>query len=281
MLVEKLRKIQPEIVVMEATGGYQTPLAEALHNAGIAFAVVNPRQVRDFARSLNRLGKTDSLDALTLAQFGQSRKLIPQVPNPPEYLEISHLLRRRDQLQAMITAEKGHLEHTPEGLRGKLLELMNILETHLKDIDNQIKKLIRAVPELAQQDMLIQSIPGVGPVSSATLLACLPELSTIGRKQAAALVGVAPFNRDSGKYRGQRHIFAGRARVRHVLYCALRPCLQHNPVVQKWFEHFLSLGKPYKVAAIACVRKLLIVIRAMLISKTCWNQDLHLQPLDA
>lgn len=274
-LVAALRKLQPEIVVMEATGGYQTALVTALHEAGIAYAVVNPRQVRDFARSLNRLGKTDTLDALTLAEFAQSRKLVPDTSKAPERVELSFLLRRREQLQGMITAEKSHLEHTPAQFRRELLELLGILAQRLKNIDKQIKQIIAATPVLAEQDAIIQSIPGVGPVTAATLLAFLPEITLLGRKQVCALVGVAPYNRDSGNYRGQRHIFAGRAQIRKVLYCALRPCLQFNPVAKKWFDHFLSRGKAYKVAAIACVRKVLVVIRAMLVSNTHWNPNIH------
>lgn len=275
-LVKKLLVIRPEIVVLEATGGYQNDLEVALHEAGIVYAVVNPRQVRDFARSLNRLGKTDKLDALTLAEFALSRKLIPTVPKPKECKEISFLLRRREQLQDMITAEKNHLEHTPAAFRQGLLELLDTLARHLRDIDKQIRQRILANQSFAEQDKIIQSIPGIGPVTSATLLSSLPEIRFLGRKQVCALVGLAPYNRDSGNYRGQRHIFAGRAFVRKILYCTLRPCLQFNSVVKKWFNHFISLGKPYKVAAIACVRKLLVVIRAMLVSNTHWDETLHI-----
>lgn len=274
-LVTALRGLQPEIVALEATGGYQNAVVTALHEAGIACAVVNPRQVRDFARSLNRLGKTDKLDALSLAEFALSRKLSPSTPKASNLVDMAFLLRRREQLQGMITVEKSHLEQTPASYRDELLEHITILAQRLKNVDKQIQQLVRDTPALAEQDKVIQSIPGVGPVTSATLLAHLPEITRIGRKQVCALVGVAPFNRDSGKYRGQRHIFAGRAQIRKVLYCTLRPCLQFNPIVKKWFDHFIAAGKPYKVAAIACVRKLLVVIRAMLISNTHWNSNLH------
>lgn len=274
-LIATLQTLRPEIVVMEATGGYQTAAAHALFSANIPCAVVNPRQVRDFARSLNRLGKTDKLDAVSIAQFAQSRKLTPDTPKTPERVEIGFLLRRRDQLQAMITAEKNHLEQAPEPLRAEMQEHIGILAQRLKSVDAQIKQRIQESSTLAEQNAVIQSIPGIGPVTSATLLAFLAEITQVGRKQLCALVGVAPFNRDSGKYRGQRHIFAGRAQIRKILYCALRPCLQFNPVVKKWFNHFISQGKAYKVAAIACVRKLLVVIRAMLISNTHWNEKMH------
>lgn len=274
-LIAALCEIRPEIAVLEATGGYQNAVVAALHEAGIPYAVVNPRQVRDFARSLNRLGKTDKLDALSLTEFALSRKLVPNTPKAPALVDMTFLLRRREQLQGMITAEKNHLEQTPESYRNELLDHMDILSQRLKNIDKNIQQLIRNTPDLTEQDKVIQSIPGVGPVTSATLLAHLPEITLAGRRQVCALVGVAPYNRDSGKYRGQRHIFAGRSQIRKVLYCALRPCLQFNPVIKKWFNHFISLGKNYKVAAIACVRKLLVVIRAMLISNTHWNPKLH------
>jgi transposase len=270
-LVQRLQTLQPDMVVLEATGGYQDALASALHDAGIAYAVVNPRQVRDFARSLNRLGKTDKLDALTLAQFGESRKLAPTIPLTPGHREIAFLLTRREQIQGMIIAEKNHMEHASSKYLPEILDHVMNLGQRLKAIDKKIQEIIASTPEFAEQDRIVQSIPGVGPVMSATFIAGLPEIALTGRKQLGALVGLAPFNRDSGKYRGQRHIFAGRAKVRKVLYCVLRPCLQFNPVVKKWFEKFRAAGKPYKVAAIACARKLLMVIRAMIISKTLWD----------
>lgn len=271
LLVKELQTLHPQMIVLEATGGYQNNLVAALHKASLPLKVVNPRQVRDFARSLNRLGKTDSLDALTLAEFGQSRKLIPDTPKDDSLAQISYLLRRREQLQGMITAEKSHLEHTPVQYHDEGIELIDILTKYLKAADKEIKKIIKSNEEFTKKSDIIQSIPGVGPVTAATLIAELPELPGLGRKQACALVGVAPFNRDSGKYRGQRHIWAGRASVRKVLYCTLRPCLQFNPIVSAWFEHFRKMGKAYKVAVVACMRKLLVVIRAMLITKTTWE----------
>lgn len=274
-MIPWLAKQNPKIVVLEATGGYQNALTQALAEAKIPYTVVNPRQVRDFARSLNRLGKTDKLDALTLAEFALSRDLTPDTPKPVELRQMACCLRRREQLQAMITMEKGHLEQSEAGIRQDILELIALLKKQLHNNDKQIRVIIQASPDLSDQDKLIQSIPGLGPVASATLLAHLPELGNAGRKQICALVGVAPFNRDSGKYRGQRHIYGGRAQVRKVLYCILRPCLQFNPVVRKWFDNFIARGKAYKVAAIACVRKLLVVIRAIVVSGKAWDASLH------
>lgn len=274
-LIKTIRKIKPELVVMEATGAYQFDLVERLHQANIPLHVANPRQIRDFARSLGRLSKTDALDALTIAQFAQSRKLEPQPPKRECLVQLSNLLKRREQLQEMLIIERNHLEHIAEALKPQVLQHMQMLKVLIGDMEKQIKQVIAAHSDLTAKDEIIQSLPGLGLISSATLLAELPELEDLGRKEAAALVGLAPFNRDSGKYRGQRHIFAGRARIRKVLYCALRPCLQFNPVVRKWFDHFLSKGKAYKVAAIACCRKLLIVVRSMLISNTYWQPDQH------
>lgn len=257
------------------SGGYQNVLVDALHHAGLPVHVANPRQIRDFARSLNRLGKTDALDALTIAEFAHSRKLPAQKAKPEALRDISNLLRRREQLQGMLLAEKNHLEQTPLPLQSEILELIKIIRCRVANLEKQIKTLIEKHENLSRMNAIIQSIPGVGPIMAATLIADLPEIMTFGRKQIAALVGLAPFNRDSGKYRGQRHIFAGRARVRKTLYCVLRPCLQFNSIIRKWFERFLANGKHYKVAAIACCRKLLVVIRAMLISNTYWNPDLH------
>lgn len=271
-LIKEIQKVCPQITVLEATGGYQNNFVAAMHEAGLPVKVVNPRQVRDFARSLNRLGKTDALDARTLAEFGQSRKLIADRPKVPQLAQISYLLKRRDQIQDMITAEKSHLEHTPEKYQKNMRELIDILLKHLHAADKEIKEIMSSNPDFATKDAIIQSIPGVGPVTAATLIAELPELSALGRKQACALVGVAPFNRDSGKYRGQRHIWAGRSQIRKVLYCAIRPCLRFNPTVNAWFERFRKAGKPYKVAVVACMRKLLVIIRSMLISVTQWEQ---------
>jgi Transposase and inactivated derivatives len=177
----------------------------------------------------------------------------------------------------MLLSERNHLELISEALRPQILEHAALLKSMVSDMEKQIKLLIDAHSDLKDMDQLIQSIPGLGLISSATILAELPEISTLGRKQLAALVGLAPFNRDSGQYRGQRHIYGGRAIVRKVLYCALRSCLRFNPVVRQWFDHFISLGNPYKVAAIACCRKILGVIRAMLISNTLWEPEMHLK----
>lgn len=274
-LVEHIKQIAPEIVVLEATGGYQNALVESLHQASLPVKVVNPRQVRDFARSLNRLGKTDALDARTLAEYGQSRELKADRPRDANRIALSQLLLRRRQLHDLITIEKGHREHASESIAAGITELITLMGSLLKSIDTEIQGLKKRVPEFATHDAILQSIPGVGPVVSATLYAEMPELPDLNRKEVAALVGVAPFNKDSGKYRGQRHIWSGRSKVRATMYCAMRSGIIWNPVIKSWFERFRAAGKPYKVAVIACVRKLLVVIRAMLKNGTKWDNSLH------
>ncbi len=274
-LVKHIRKISPDMIVLEATGGYQSALVESLHEALLPVKVTNPRQVRDFARSLNRLGKTDKLDAKTLAEYGQSRELKADQPRDVNRKALSRLLLRRGQLQDLISMERGHMEHADGAIAVGIKEHLTLMACLLKDVDKEIQEVKKSVPEFAAHDEIVQSIPGVGPVVSATLYAEMPELPELNRKELAALVGVAPFNKDSGKYRGPRHIWSGRSKVRTTMYCAMRAGIIWNPVIRSWFERFRAAGKAYKVAVIACVRKLLVVIRAMLKNGTKWDQNLH------
>lgn len=272
-LISKIKKTNPDLVILEATGGYQNLLVEQLHNHSVPVKVVNPRQVRDFARSHNQLAKTDKLDALILAEFALSRELEPDLPSDPDRRFLSALQQRRRQLVDMLTLETGHLEHTPVEFQEGLLAHIAFLKDDISNLEKQIKATVKNRKDFAAQDEIMQSIPGVGCVVSTTIIAELPEITQVNRKQIAALVGVAPFNRDSGRYRGQRHIWSGRKKVRHAMYAAMRACLLFNPVIKGWFERFRAAGKAYKVAVIACVRKLLLVIRAMLISGTKWQEN--------
>ncbi|UQZ87763.1 IS110 family transposase [Deltaproteobacteria bacterium Smac51] len=273
--IESLAHDQPEMVIFEATGGYQNQLAEALFKAGIPLKAANPKQIRDFARSLGRLGKTDSIDAEIIARFAQSRELKPDQPKAPQLLQISELLLRREQLITMITMEKGHRENTRPTMKNSIDQHIKMLQSQILELDKGIRQLVVASEETRGADEILRSIPGVGPITAAVIIAEMPELTSLRRKQAAALAGVAPFNRDSGQYRGQRHISGGRKKVRNILYCIMRTCLIHNPVVKKWYEGFRAKGKAYKVAVIACVRKLLMVMRAMLISNSTWDIQKH------
>ncbi len=272
-----VKKQKPQLVLLESTGCYQASLVEALHNAGVPVKVLNPRQVRDFAKSLNRLGKTDQLDARMLVQFGQSRELEADEPKDKVLVRISQILQRRSQIQVLITAEKNHLESAAPEIVTGIQQTIVLLSNQLKELNKAIREIIASNPKFLEQDAIIQSIPGLGPVVSATLIAEFPELIRVGRKEAAAIAGVAPFNRDSGKFLGKRHIAGGRGKIRTALYCAMRPCLIHNAIVRAWFERFRAAGKPYKVAVVACIRKLLSVIRAMLINNVAWDETRFIQ----
>lgn len=271
-LVKILAKLKPTLVVLEATGGYQTPLVTALHKAQIPVKVVNPRQVRDFARSFNQLAKTDALDARILAAFAGSRKLEPDAPRPDELLVLEALLLRREQLIAMITMEKAHKETVLPALKTHIDENIMLLQGQVKKLEIQAHNIISQKQELRCQYERLISVPGVGPILATTLIALLPELGTLNRKQIAALVGLAPFNRDSGKFRGQRHIWAGRAKIRKVLYAAMRATVQWNKRVKSWFERLRKAGKPYKVALVACMRKLLVILNSMTKTGSQWEE---------
>ena len=270
-LLDELKELQSALVVLEATGGYERRVVKAMQEADIPVKVLNPRQVRDFARSLNLLSKTDKQDAMLLARFAQSRHLEADDPKNPDREDVACLLKRREQLIQMITMEKSHLEHAPANIAPEIEDNIARLLERVKKLDKDINGRIISNAEFAAQDEIQQSIPGVGPVLSATLIAYLPELGKLNRKQLASLVGIAPFNRDSGAFRGQRHIHAGRRNIRKALYNVMRSAITWNPVVKRWFEHYRKAGKAYKVAVVACMRKLLSVINTMISTATFWN----------
>ena len=251
-LIRHIKRKLPRIVVMEATGGYQTLLATALHQADIPVKVVNPRQVRDYARSLNHLAKTDKIDAKVIAAFAQSRELVPDTPKAAERSNMEKLLLRREQLISMVVMEKGHRETASEAIKVEIDEHISLLKKQVKMLDKQLREAIQAAQDLAELDGILQSVIGIGPIASATLIACLPELGTLNSKEIAALAGLAPFNRDSGKFRGKRHIHAGRGKVRKTLYAAMRAAVRWNQTIRGWFDHYRAAGKPYKVAVVSC-----------------------------
>lgn len=277
-IIDDLQDKDIRIVVLEATGGYQTALVVALHQKNIPFKVVNPRQVRDFARSMNRLAKTDKIDATILAEFALSRVLLPDTPKNSTLILIEKLLLRREQLLSMTTMEKGFRENTDGEILQHIEEHIKLLEAQVKSIDSEIRAAVKSSQELETKNTLLQSVKGIGPVVAATLIACLPELGQLNRKEIAALVGLAPFNRDSGSYRGQRHIWAGRAKIRRVMYSAMRSSVIWNPTIRTWFEHFRAAGKPYKVAVIACMRKLLVILNSMVKTGTPWQPIHYIYP---
>lgn len=270
-LIAVLKRIQPRLIVLESSGGYQRVLVATLGAAGLPIVVVNPRQVRDFARAMGVLAKTDTIDAMVLARFAE--KVDPPIrPIPePELVDINALLARRRQLVKDRTSETNRLEQcTCARVRTSHNTVIDLLSREIADIDNDLDQRIRNSPIWQHKVALLTSVPGVGDVTARTLLAFLPELGTINRQTIAALVGVAPINRDSGLMRGRRSIFGGRAVVRHVLYMATLTARRHNPDIKRHYEQLVARGKPKLVALIACLRKLLVTLNALIKHQTMW-----------
>ena len=272
-----IQKLSPTLVVLEATGGMELPLTASLAVAGVPVAVVNPRQVRDFAKATGKLAKTDSLDAQVLAHFSAAIRPMPRpLPNATSQEFVAVLARRR-QLVQMLTAKRNRFLTARKTVRERIQAHISWLEQELANTDRDLDHGIRESPLWHEKNTLLQSVPGVGPVLSATLLAQLPELGTLNRKQIAALAGVAPLNRDSGHFRGKRTIWGGRATIRAVLYMATLSATQHNPVIRAFYKHLCVVGKAKKVAITACMRKLLTILNAMLKHYTPWHYvDSHI-----
>lgn len=269
--VSKFKELSPELVVLEATGGFEVFLATELVVAKIPTAVVNPRQVRDFAKSVGMLAKTDILDARIIARFAATVQPNPHPMPDIEAQELGALTARRRQIINMITAEKNRLNTAGKTVKPGISAHINWLEKELNEINRNIKQKVKDSPIWREKDELLQSVPGVGPNLSATILAELPELGTLNRKQIAALVGVAPLNRDSGTLRGKRTTWGGRATVRTALYMATLVATRYNPVIRRFYERLREAGKATKVALTACMRKLLTILNAMLKYQTSWN----------
>lgn len=269
-LVERLAQIAPALVILEATGGIEVPLVGALVTAALPVAVVNPRQTRDFARATGRLAKTDKIDARILAQFAEAVRPAPR-PLPDETTqELNELLTRRRQLMAMLIAERNRLGRARGRVREHIRVHVRWLEDELHTIDTELGERIRSTPVWQEKQDLLRSVPGIGPVVSSTLLASLPELGSLNRKEIAALVGVAPFNRDSGTLRGKRVVWGGRAHVRSALYMGALAATRCNPAIRAFYERLVAAGKPKKVALVACMRKLLTVLNAIAQQRTPW-----------
>ena len=273
-VVARLQAVAPELVVLEATGGLELPLAAALAVAQLPVVVVNPRQVRDFARAAGHLAKTDRLDAGVLAHFGQAMHPQPR-PLPDEMAQaLGALVGRRRQVVEMITAERNRLASAAKPVRLHIKAHLAWLERELAALDGELGQAVRQSPLWREKDSLLKSAPGVGPVLSLTLLAELPELGRLNRKQIAALVGVAPLNRDSGGRQGKRTVWGGRAQVRAVLYMGTVVAVRFNPAIKTFYERLLGAGKEKKVALTACMHKLLTILNAMLKHQTPWRQEL-------
>lgn len=269
-LVSRLRGRQPTLIVLEATGGFEVAVVGALAAAGLPTAVVNPRQVRDFARAAGLLAKTDQLDAQALAHFAEAIRPAPRPLPDAQAQELSALLLRRRQLVDMLTAEKNRVSLAAPRIRPQIQTHIAWLQQQLGDLDRDLGQLIRSSPVWRAKEDLLRSVPGVGPVLATTLLASLPELGTLTRQQIAALVGVAPLNRDSGTLRGRRTVWGGRAHVRTVLYMSTLVAVRHNPALQTFYERLRHAGKVPKVALTACMRKLLTILNAILKHRTRW-----------
>jgi transposase len=271
-VVQRLNELSPTLIVLEATGGLERSITGALGSAQLPVVVVNPRQVRDFAKATGQLAKTDRIDAEVLARFAEAVRP-PLRPLPDEVsLELRALIARRRQLIEMMVAERNRLSTASRAVRKRIEAHLRWLEAELERADKDLDQSIRQSPIWQEHEDLLRSVPSIGPVVSRTLLAELPELGRLNRKQIAALVGIAPFNRDSGTFRGRRGIWGGRATVRAVLYMAALVASRRNAVIRVFYKRLRDAGKAPKVALVACMRKLLTILNAMIKHKTRWSE---------
>ena len=268
--IERLQRLGPLLVVLESTGGYERPLAVALAAATLPVVVVNPRQVRDFGKATGQLAKTDRLDAHLLALFAERVRPAPRPLVDAARQQLAGLVARRRQLHDMRTAELNRLPHASAAIRGEIRRHLRWLEQRISAIDRDLADTIQRNPTWRAQEQLLRSVPGIGPVICRTLLADLPELGQLNRRQVAALVGVAPLVADSGQRRGRRLVWGGRAPVRAVLYMGALVAARYNHVIQRFYQRLIAAGKPKKLALTACVRKLLTILNAMMRTNTGW-----------
>ena len=260
------------MVVFESTGGQELSLWLALTQAGIGAAPINPRQIRNFAQAKGQLAKTDNIDAQIIAQYGQAMKAHPQLI--PETQELKELMARRSQIVEMISAEKNRLKAARQKLIKQDIQAhIDWLQKRLREADKELIQAIDDNPRLRDKAKLLRSTPGVGPTMTAALLTQLPELGTLNRHQVAALAGVAPFNRDSGRMRGKRTVWGGRASIRAVLYMSALVATRYNPTIRVFYQRLCAEGKAKKVAITACMRKLLIILNSMIKHKTLWQHS--------
>jgi transposase len=271
-LVTWLQTQQPQLIVLEATGGYERAVVASLGAAALPVVVVNPRQVRDFARAVGRLAKTDTLDAAVLARFAEAVKPSPR-PLPHAQMELLRaLVTRRRQVVEMLTAERQRLASAQPPVQGLIQAHIAGLEQELAHLEQELDRTLRQSPLWRAKERLLRSVPGIGPTVATVLLAEMPELGQLDRRQVAALAGVAPLNRDSGQHRGRRSVWGGRATVRTALYMAALAGTRWNPVLKNCYQRLLASGKAKKVALVACMRKLLTILNAMLRDGTAWQE---------
>lgn len=270
-LVERMKIVQPELIVFEATGGYERRAAKALREAGFAVAVVNPTRVRRFAEAMGILAKTDKIDARVIAYFASVAPLTANGQQTPLEERLAACVERRRQLLVELVAEKNRLSTCPDCVLDGIQKHIAWIKEYIAGLESDIADCIEQQPEWRARAAIIDSIPGVGPVTAFTLVAEFPELGRLNRQQVAALAGVAPFNRDSGPKRGKRRISGGRSGIRRVLYMAALSASKHNPVIRAFYESLLARGKEKKVALTACMRKLLVIINAMVKTGEAWQ----------
>jgi len=271
-LIAELIVLRPALIVLEATGGLEIAVVNAMHAVGLPLVVVNPRQVRDFAKALGQLAKTDRLDARVLAHFGAAIKPPLRPIKSKDEQELDALMGRRGQLVEMLSDEKNRRgSAASDSVRKKIKEHIDWLEDCIAELDKQLKALVKTSARWQAKDKILQSAPGIGPLTSFSMIADLPELGTLNRQQISKLVGVAPLNRDSGQQRGSRHIYGGRAPLRRVLYMAALTASRHNPTIKDFYQRLRANHKPFKVAITACMRKLLAIINVMVRDSTPWK----------
>jgi transposase len=277
-LVQRLLELQPKVILIEATGGYENAAVAALGLAHLPVKVINPRQARDFAKALGKLAKTDKIDAIVLAQFAQMVQ--PQPTTLPDAMQhkLSNLVTRRHQLIDMLVMEKNRLHQASLEVQPLIQHHIDWLTDELNKLDRRLDDFIKKTPLWQEKVKLLQSVKGIGSVIAHNVTAYLPELGTLNRKKIAALVGVAPFNHDSGKFKGKKMIRGGRSRVRCLLYMAAVVASRFNPVISAFYKKLLQAGKPKKLALTACARKLLTIINAMVRDNTCWDQTIYQNP---
>jgi transposase len=270
-LVKWMKEMKPELIVLEPTGGFEMLVVAELTHAGLPVVVVNAKRVRDFARATGRLAKTDKLDAKVLAHFAKAIRPAVRGLRSAEEEQLTALLTRRRQILNMLTVEKNRLVTVRAKMRTDIEVHIHWLSSNLQELNEEIETILATSPIWKEKDAILQSVPGVGPVTSATMLGMLPELGKLNRQEIAALVGVAPVNRDSGRKHGKRRVYGGRADVRSVLYMAALAAKKFNPVIRKFYERLINQGKEKKVALTACMRKLLVILNVMMRTNQPWR----------
>ena len=272
--IKVIKKYNPTRIIIEATGRLEYDFILACSNTGLPFVVANPMHIKKFAGAIGQLAKTDQLDAKLIAHYGEAVQPVLSQLKPEVMRNMSDLLSRRRQLMTMQTMEKNRLQIMPKEIRGLIKPILTAIKNQLEKVDKKLLKLIENYDEYKEKSDIIQSMPGVGKVVAFNLLSNMPELGYITNKQAAALIGVAPINKESGIYQGQRKIYGGRHQVRTVMYMAMMSAMQCNPVFKKLYQRLVASGKPKKIAIIACVRKMIVILNSMVRDGVFWNPEI-------